>query len=244
MENISNSKYKSSKNSKTKQNRKHALLKAAAYIIAAVISIPTASYGISLYMKYSVAGKVLSPSASVTLEADCILILGAGVWYNNTVPSPMLEDRLLQGVELYNIGASQRLLMSGDHGRDEYDEVNVMKKFAIGKGIPSEHVFMDHAGFSTYESLYRAKYIFGAQKIIIVTQQYHISRALYIASHLGMEAYGVVSDPRIYAGQDYREIREILAQVKDFFYVVFKPEPTCLGTLVPISGNGDITNDK
>ena len=155
----------------------------------------------------------------------------------------MLEDRLLQGIELYFGGASDRLLMSGDHGRKDYDEVNIMKKFAIGKGVPSKHIFMDHAGFSTYESMYRARDIFQVKKAIIVTQKYHLYRALYVADALGIEAYGVASDPRIYAGQDYREKREILARIKDFFTVIIQPEPTYLGEIIPIDGDGDLTND-
>jgi len=136
------------------------------------------------------------------------------------------------------------LLMSGDHGRKEYDEVNVMKQFAIDRNIASEHIFMDHAGFSTYESLYRAKYIFKADKIIIVTQKYHLYRALYIADKLGIKAYGVASDPRKYAGQRSRDLREVLARGKDFVYLILKPEPTYLGKTIAISGNGDLTNDK
>ena len=134
--------------------------------------------------------------------------------------------------------------MSGDHGKAEYDEVNVMKKFAIEKGVPSEDIFMDHAGFSSYESVYRAKEIFEAKKIIIVTQKYHLYRSLYIANQLGIEAYGVASDPRKYVGAAYREAREILARNKDFVKCIFKPEPTYLGESIPVSGSGDITNDK
>lgn len=134
--------------------------------------------------------------------------------------------------------------MSGDHGRKEYDEVNIMKNYAIEKGIPSENIFMDHAGFSTYESIYRAKEIFEAKKVVIVTQEYHLYRALYIANQLGIEAYGVGADPRKYVGAAYREIREILARDKDFIKCVFKPEPTYLGDTIPVSGNGDITNDN
>ena len=134
--------------------------------------------------------------------------------------------------------------MSGDHGQDEYDEVNIMKEFAIEKGIPSEDIFMDHAGFSTYESIYRAKEIFGAKKIIIVTQKYHLYRALYIAKTMGIEAYGVGADPRQYVGAFNREVREILARNKDFAKCIFKPKPTYLGDPIPINGNGDDTNDK
>ena len=134
--------------------------------------------------------------------------------------------------------------MSGDHGTEDYDEVNIMKQFAIEKGIPSENIFMDHAGFSSYESIYRAKEIFKAKKIIIVTQEYHLYRALYIAKQLGVEAYGVASDSRQYVGAAYREIREILARNKDFIKCILKLKPTYLGETIPVSGNGDITNDK
>lgn len=198
---------------------------------------------INYHVKSSVKQKIISTQeASKMDKSDCILVLGAMVW-NNSRPSHMLEDRLKQGIELYEIGASDRIIMSGDHGQKGYDEVNVMKKYATDRGIPSYHVFMDHAGFSTYESLYRAMDIFQAKKIIIVTQEYHLYRALYIANKMGLEAYGVASNPREYAGQEARDVREVLARVKDFFYVLIKPKPTYLGEVIPISGDGDVTND-
>jgi SanA protein len=197
---------------------------------------------INACVKSSVTDKIITVDETALLNSDCILILGAGVWSGGR-PSYMLEDRLLQGIDLYENGASDRLLMSGDHSRKEYDEVNVMKQFAIDRGINSEHIFMDHAGFSTYESLYRARDVFHADRIIIVTQKYHLYRALYIAEKLGLEAYGVASDPRQYVGQEIRNLREILARVKDFFTVIFKPEPTYLGETIPLSGKGDLTND-
>lgn len=156
----------------------------------------------------------------------------------------MLEDRLLEGINLYKNNVSSKIIMSGDHGREDYDEVNLMKNYAIEKGIPSEDIFMDHAGFSTYETMYRAKEIFKAKKVVIVTQNYHMYRALYDAKKLGLDTYGVCSDPRQYVGATYREIREILARDKDFVKCIFKPKPTYLGDEVPVSGNGDITNDK
>lgn len=173
---------------------------------------------------------------------DCILVLGAGV--RNGSPRPMLKDRLDYAIKLYKNGVAPKLLMSGDHGRQEYDEVNIMKEYAINAGVPSEDIFMDHAGFSTYESIYRAKEVFLAQKIVIVTQEYHLYRALYIANRLDLVAVGYASDPREYAGQLYRDLREILARDKDFLYCLFKPSPKYLGDAIPVSGNGDITNDK
>ena len=187
---------------------------------------------------------IVTPEKAAEKQAVCILVLGAGVAGVNNAPSLMLADRLLQGVKLYELGASDRLLMSGDHGRENYDEVNTMKRFAIDQGVPSNNIFMDHAGFSTYESMYRARDIFKAKKIIIVTQKYHLFRALYIARHMGLEAWGVPSDPRAYGGQEYRAAREVLARDKDFFFVMFKPKPTYLGDAIPVNGDGDLTNDK
>lgn len=175
-------------------------------------------------------------------NVDCILILGAGIWGDK--PSPMLQDRLDEGVKLYKEGIASKIIMSGDHGREEYDEVNIMKEYAINKGVPSEDIFMDHAGFSTYESIYRAKEIFDADNIVIVTQEYHLYRALYIAEKLDINAYGVNSDPRKYSGQTFRELREILARNKDFINCIIKPKPTYLGESIPVSGDGNITNDR
>ncbi len=210
------------------------------YIIILVIAIIAVILLINFYVKIITKKQIVQEE--ITENVDCILVLGAGIWGDR--PSPMLEDRLLQAISLYNNNVSSKIIMSGDHGKQDYDEVNIMKQFAIEKGIPSENIFMDHAGFSSYESIYRAKEIFGAKKIIIVTQKYHLYRALYIANKLGIEARGVGADPRQYAGATYREFREILARNKDFVKCIFKPEPTYLGETIPVSGNGDITNDK
>ena len=199
--------------------------------------------GINFFVIFSSKENIISREDAKKLEnVDCILILGAGIWGDS--PSPMLEDRLLEGIALYEAGTSPKIIMSGDHGREEYDEVNVMKDFAIEKGIKSEDIFMDHAGFSTYESIYRARDIFGVKKMIIVTQQYHLYRALYIAKSLGVEAYGVPSDPRQYSGQVFREIREVLARDKEWLNCIIKPLPTYLGETISVSGSGDVTNDK
>ena len=194
--------------------------------------------GINIYMCQSTRNQF-----SHELEnADCILVLGAGVRKDNT-PTSMLNDRLEEAVQLYKDKKAPKIIMSGDHGREDYDEVNVMKKFAIEKGVPSSDIFMDHAGFSTYESIYRAKEIFQVQKMIIVTQDYHLYRALYIANELGIEAVGYASNPRTYRGQLKRDVREIAARCKDYFTCLYKPKPTYLGESIPVSGNGDITND-
>ena len=125
-----------------------------------------------------------------------------------------------------------------------YDEVNVMKQYLIDKNIESKNIFMDHAGISTYDSIYRAKKIFKANKIIIITQEYHLYRALYIAKQLDIEAYGIIADKRKYHGQFKRDIREIAARIKDFIKCLNKPQSKYLGEVIPINGNGDRTNDK
>lgn len=212
------------------------------YGIIAIIIITIIVLGINLYVRISTNKQIIKENDYTALsDVDCIIILGAGILEDK--PSPILEDRLLEGIKLYQNSVSDKIIMSGDHGRREYDEVNIMKNYAIEKGIPSENIFMDHAGFSTYESIYRAKDIFEAKKVVIVTQEYHLYRALYIANQLGLEAYGVGADPRQYVGATYRELREILARDKDFIKCIFKPEPTYLGDTIPVSGNGDITND-
>ena len=183
------------------------------------------------------------PERLQELDADCILVLGAGVREGGR-PSLMLSDRLNTSIYLYESDVCDRMLMSGDHGRIEYDEVNVMKDIAVEAGIPSEHVFMDHAGFSTYDSLYRARYIFQAKRVIIVTQQYHLYRALYIARSLGIEAIGVAAPGENYYGQTYREVREMVARTKDFLLTITKPEASVMGEIIPVSGNGNVTNDK
>ena len=213
------------------------------YGIIVIVAIAIIVLGINLYVRLSTKKQIIKENEYSNLpDVDCIIILGAGIWGDK--PSPMLEDRLQEGINLYQNGVSDKIIMSGDHGRKEYDEVNIMKNYAIEKGIPSENIFMDHAGFSTYESIYRAKDIFQAKKVVIVTQKYHLYRALYIANRLGLEAYGVGADPRQYVGAFNREVREILARDKDFIKCIFKPEPTYLGDTIPVSENGDITNDR
>ncbi len=198
--------------------------------------------GINLYVTASTAGQMLSPQDAAMGEYDCILVLGCGVRADGT-PSHMLEDRLKRGVELYQAGASGKLLMSGDHGRTDYNEVAAMKRYAVEAGVPSSDVFMDHAGFSTYESIYRAKEVFCAEKVLIISQAYHLPRALSVANALGLEADGVCADYRSYTGQVFRTLREVLARCKDLVMGIFQPEPTYLGEAIPVFGNGDVTND-
>lgn len=204
----------------------------------------TAVLGINGHVKKSTSDQILFPEEAASLtDVDCILVLGCYV-HDSGRPSDMLADRLRRGIELYQSGAAPKLLMSGDHGQKDYNEVKAMKLKAMEEGIPSEDVFMDHAGFSTYESIFRARDVFAADKIIIVTQEYHLYRALHVANALGVAAYGVAADYHTYAGQAYREVREILARNKDFATSILKPAPTYLGEVIPVGGDGNLTNDE
>ena len=200
-------------------------------------------FGINIHVKNTGGKYIITTEEALNLkDVDCIVVLGCKV-KDGGKPSDMLADRLNRGIALYKAGAAPKIIMSGDHGRTTYDEVNAMKQFAIDAGVPSEDVFMDHAGFSTYETVYRAKEIFRAEKVLFITQEYHLYRTLYIAEKLGLEAYGVSADYNTYIGQLNRDAREILARNKDFAKVIFKPEPTFLGEAIPVSGNGNVTND-
>ncbi len=215
-----------------------------AFLSAVVIALLGIIYvfSVNAYVKNSASDYIISKEESLSVDADCILVLGAGVREDGT-PSLLLSDRIDTGTELYLNGASDRLLMSGDHGRKDYDEVNSMKDYAVGMGAKEEEVFTDHAGFSTYESMYRARDVFGVDTIIIVTQEYHLYRAVYIARQLGLDAYGVACSDVRYSGQAYRDAREVLARNKDFIYCMLKPEPWSVGELrYPIEGSASTTD--
>ena len=156
--------------------------------------------------------------------------------------SLMLKERVDLGIQAYKQGLADRIIMSGDHGAGGYDEVSTMKTYAIEKGVPSEHIFKDHAGFSTYETMYRAKDVFRVKSIIVVTQKYHLYRAVYDAGALGLEVKGIACDKAVYKGDKARKFREAIARVKDFGYTAVKPKPKYLGKAIPVSGNGNVTD--
>ena len=223
--------------------RKKLVITVLAVLVALGLLGTAAVFGINAYVKHVGGRNILSEEEACEMkDVDCIIVLGCQVRSDKS-PSDMLKDRLDHALVLYEGNASKKLLMSGDHGRTDYDEVNAMKQYAVDRNVSSEDVFMDHAGFSTYEPVYRAKEIFGCERVIIVTQEYHLYRALYIAERLGLEAYGVAADGYDYPGQTLREMREILARNKDFLTGIIKPKPTYLGEKINISGNGNVTND-
>ncbi|ODU57033.1 MAG: hypothetical protein ABT01_02815 [Clostridium sp. SCN 57-10] len=200
------------------------------------------------------AGGVLAINAHVRAQAapyfvaaetapvcDAILVLGSMVYRGGT-PSPILTDRLEHGLALYRAGKAPKLLVSGDHGTAEYDEANAMRDWLVARGVPPEDVFMDHAGFNTYDSMYRARDVFAVKTMLVVTQEFHMSRSLYIARALGLEAYGVAAPDLALYNMRYNNLREALARVKSFLETdVLHRKPKYLGDVIPISGDGRAT---
>ncbi|ULL19562.1 hypothetical protein DVH26_01435 [Paenibacillus sp. H1-7] len=199
-------------------------------------------FGMNAIVKTAASPYILSVEDAP--QADAILVLGARVYADGSV-SKILNDRLEVALELNRASKSDKFIVSGDHGQIDYDEVNTMRRFLQERNVEPQHIFMDHAGFSTYESMYRARDIFQAQKVLIVTQEYHLLRAVYTARQLGLDAYGVASDKQLYQGMPRYELRELLARAKDFIFVhLLKPEPTYLGEPIPVSGDGRATFDR
>ena len=192
------------------------------YILIVLIVIILVPVIINFYVILSTKNRIVSGDSELLTGIDYIVILGAGI--RRGKPSPMLEDRLKTGISLYNNDISNKILITGDHMNDDYDEVTVMKNYLLEHGIPEEDIITDNYGISTYDSIYRVKNVYKSNKVVIVSQRYHLYRALFLSDNLDLESYGVEADLRYYYGQWYREIREILARNKDFIKGIIKPK--------------------
>ena len=198
---------------------------------------------VGINLRVAQVGKKAIVKPDQAPQAQAILVLGAYVYEGGDV-SGILRDRLLAGLELYRQGLAPKILVSGDHGQDDYDEVNAMRKFLEQRGVPSEDIFMDHAGFDTYDSMIRARDVFEVKSVVVVTQEFHLVRALYIARSLGLEASGVCSDLSRYPSEGYLRQRELLARIKAFLEVNVERQPVYGGTPIPITGDGRLTHDE
>ena len=180
--------------------------------------------GISGYVVHSTKDAILTQEDTPPQDLNCILVLGCGIHPDGS-PTPMLSSRITRGADLYQAGWADKVLLSGDDSGADYNELAAMVPGTLALGVPESAILTDHAGFSTYESIYRAKHEFGIQRVVIVTQEYHLYRALYLADALGLDAWGVAAAPRNDAGQIGRDLREILARDKDFFTAILQPIP-------------------
>ncbi len=192
------------------------------YILIVLIIIILVPVIINFYVILSTKNRIVSGDSELLTDIDYIVVLGAGI--RRDKPSPMLEDRLKTGILLYNNDISNKILITGDHMNDDYDEVTVMKNYLLEHGIPEEDIITDDYGISTYDSIYRVKNVYKSNKVVIVSQRYHLYRALFLSDNLDLESYGVEANLRYYYGQWYREIREILARNKDFIKGIIKPK--------------------
>ena len=198
---------------------------------------------LSVYVKQQTKDRIYSRETFDQSGYDCILVFGAGVREDGSL-SPLLQDRVQTGIDLYFQGAAPKLLMSGDHGREDYNEPDAMKSYAVAQGVPSSDIFVDYAGFSTYESLVRAKQVFGAKRVLLVTQTYHLYRALYIGEQLGMDCDGVESDCRTYQSQWWWNLREIVARAKDVCYTAFHVPIEETQQTIALNTDGDLAKGE
>lgn len=221
------------------------MLKVVGRLLAAVLAIAFAVVlvfaGTNAAAILTTQDDIVDQQAAASFDADAIIVLGASVYPDGT-PSGILQDRLDDGIALYFAGAAPKIIMSGDNGTESYNECWAMKQYAISQGVPSEDVFCDHAGFSTYETMYRARHVFGADRVVIATQTYHLYRAVYDARGVGMEAIGVPSDYGEYVNQSWYDFREIFARTKDFFQVLFSVPSTFVGDPISLDQSGDVTD--
>ncbi len=179
--------------------------------------------------------------AHVATPADCALVLGAGLSPDGT-PSPVLHDRLEEALTLWRAGRVRTLLVSGDHRTNEYDEPNAMRAWLEERGVPASAIFLDHAGVDTYSSVWRAKHVFGATRIIVVTQRFHLPRAVWMARSLGLEAEGAPADRRLYRGAVWFEAREIVSRTKAFVDVKIARQPRHVGPRISLDQDGRVTS--
>ena len=176
-------------------------------------------------------------------KRTAVLVLGSQTTGRRL--SPVLQDRVDAGINMMENRKVEKLLLSGDHGQIYYDEVNAMRLYVLenAPAIQEEDIFMDHAGFSTWDSMYRARDVFEVKDVLIITQEFHISRAICMARSLGLDAVGYGVNQDRFRGRTLRNwrVREYFARVKAFFSIVIKPKPRYLGDKIPITGDGRAT---
>ena len=168
-------------------------------------------------------------------NAEVALIPGAAVLENGAL-SVIFLDRVDTAIALYQAQKVSKILVSGDNSTDSHNEVNPVRLYLISKGIPDQDIFLDHAGFDTYSTMYRAREIFGVSSVLIATQSFHLPRSVFIARRLGIEAYGVNADLGDILFRNY--VREVLANEKAVLDLLLNRKPKFLGEKIPITGDG------
>lgn len=189
----------------------------------------------------SMRNLIVTPDA--VADVPVVIVPGASVLRDGQ-PSDVLADRLLAAIDLYRAGKAKKILVSGDHGQDSYDEVNAMRRYLLERGVAPEDIFLDHAGFDTYDTMYRAWHVFGITDAVVASQTFHLPRALYIGTQLGMTVQGVAAQRQRYVKDAEFAFRERFANVKAYVDVAFGSESAYLGEVIDISGDGRVTWDE
>lgn len=200
--------------------------------VAALCGIVAANVHVVRYAApFIVRGNAAPPRAAV------LLVPGAAVWRGGRL-SHVLEDRAITALYLYRKGAGGKILVSGDHGTRRYDEVNALKKYFLERGVRPADLFLDHAGFDTYSTMARAAKVFAVRDALVVTQEFHLHRAVYLARKAGLDARGIPADRRPYVHAASYRFREYFARVKAVANVFTGREPRFLGRTIPFTGDG------
>jgi vancomycin permeability regulator SanA len=207
-------------------------------LVCAILGAGVVSAALAVDIFVAIAGaRNIYAKVNDLPAADAVLVLGAAVWRNGRM-SDVFYDRATVALEVYRQGLVKKILVSGDHSRGDYDEVNIAKDFFLKNGVPGDDIFVDYAGFDTYDSIYRAKKIFQVDSMIISTQEFHLPRAMYLARRLGIEASGIKADLRPYNLGFYNFLRENAARAKAFWDISANAFPKFLGAPIPITGSG------
>ncbi|WP_316636378.1 ElyC/SanA/YdcF family protein [uncultured Flavobacterium sp.] len=209
------------------------------FLFLAIIGL-IAVVSVNYYVK-STTKKDIYYSLKRFPKNDVGIIFGAGI--NGNQPSKYLKDRLDAGILLYKSKRINKILLSGDNGRDEHDEITVMKNYCFNHGVDTTKIFVDYAGFDTYSTMYRAKHIFKIKKATLITQEYHLNRAIYIGQKLGIKSVGYSANHGEYLGYKYVCFREYSSRFKSFLDVLRNREPRFVGNPIDINGVSNYSKD-
>lgn len=196
---------------------------------------------ISNYIVNSRTKRAIYTQISVVPRTKVAIIFGAGI--NGDKPSRYLKDRLDAGIALYQNNKVDKILLSGDNGRDEHDELTVMKLYCYKNGVDTTKIYIDYAGFDSYSTLYRAKHVFKVDTAILVSQKYHLNRCIFIGNKLGIKSYGFSANRGVYNGYKYYSFREKLSITKAVLDVMRNRKPQYLGASIDVQGASNYTKD-
>lgn len=216
-------------------------LKYFVFAILVFITLSAIVFLLSYLIVNSASGKYIYKDADKLPHAQVAIIPGAAILINGNL-SPVLRDRVDMAIEIYKKGIVDKVLVTGNNSSVDYNEVIPMKKYLVKNGVPEQDIFTDYAGFDTYSSMYRARDIFKVSSMIVVSQAFHLPRAVYIARHLGLIAYGMEADRGNYLLRN--DVREIFGNVKALSDLFFKRQPKYLGEQIPITGDNTIRVDE